>query len=39
MIIVFNIRKGNMIAHEKFRIERTDTTEIEEIIRLFLYDY
>ena len=39
MIIVFNIRKGIMIAHEKFRIERTDTTEIEEIIRLFLYDY
>ena len=39
MIIVFNIRKGNMIAHEKFRIERTESTEVEEIIRLFLYDY
>ena len=36
MIIVFNIRKGNMIAHEKFRIERTESTEVEEIIRLFL---
>ena len=33
MIIVFNIRKGNMIAHEKFRIERTESTEVEEIIR------
>ena len=39
MIIVFNIRTGNMIAHEKFRIERTESTEVEEIIRLFLYDY
>ena len=39
MIVVFNIRKGNMIAHEKFRIERTESTEINEIIRLFLFDY
>ena len=39
MIVVFNIKKGNMIAHEKFRIERTESTEINEIIRLFLFDY
>tara|TARA_B110000438_G_scaffold188283_1_gene179923 strand:- start:2457 stop:4313 length:1857 start_codon:yes stop_codon:yes gene_type:complete len=39
MIVVFNIKNGNMIAHEKYRIERTEDISLEEIIRLFLYDY
>tara|TARA_B100001094_G_C18061741_1_gene735416 strand:- start:36 stop:1166 length:1131 start_codon:yes stop_codon:yes gene_type:complete len=39
MIIVFNIINGNLLAHEKFRIENVKDTEINELLRLFIFDY
>ena len=39
MIIVFNIINGNLLAHEKFRIENVQDTEINELLRLFIFDY
>jgi len=39
MIIVFNIIKGNLLAHEKFRIENVKDTETNELLRLFIFDY
>ena len=39
MIIIFNIRNGNMVAHEKFKVESVRGTDSKEIIRLFLFDY
>ena len=39
MIIIFNIRNGNMVAHEKFKVESVRDTDSKEIIRLFLFDY
>jgi excinuclease ABC subunit C len=39
MIIVFNIIQGNLLAHEKFRIENVKDTETNELMRLFIFDY
>ena len=39
MIIIFNIINGNLISHEKFRIENVEDTEINEVLRLFIFDY
>lgn len=39
MIIIFNIINGNLLSHEKFRIENVEDTEINEVLRLFIFDY
>ena len=39
MIVIFKIRKGNMIGHEKINVEKTKDILPEEIIRLFMIDF